>query len=75
VNKGSKVYVSGKFTTRSYEDQSGQKKYVTEIVADEMQMLDSKQSDGQQQPQQRSAPRQAQPAPPADDFDADGIPF
>jgi single-strand DNA-binding protein len=75
LRKGSKIYIEGSLRTRKWQDQSGADRYTTEIVADEMQMLDSKQSDGQQQPQQRSASRQAQPAPPADDFDADEIPF
>ena len=41
VNKGSKLYVEGKLQTRSW-DQDGETKYATEIVAREMQMLDSK---------------------------------
>ena len=49
VKKGSQVYVSGKFTTRSWDDQAtGQKKYASEIVVRELQMLDSKPSQGQQ---------------------------
>ena len=34
VNKGRKVFVRGRLSTRSYEDQNGMKKYVTEVVAD-----------------------------------------
>ena len=41
VNKGSKLYVEGRLQTRSYE-QDGVKKYSTEIVVNDMQMLDSK---------------------------------
>lgn len=41
LKKGSKVYVEGKLRTRSY-DKDGQKHYATEIVADVMQMLDSR---------------------------------
>jgi len=41
VKKGTKLYVEGKLQTRSWE-QDGVKKYTTEIVANEMQMLDSK---------------------------------
>lgn len=40
--KGSRVYVSGKFTTRKWQTKDGQDRYTTEIVASEMQMLDSK---------------------------------
>lgn len=43
LNKGSKVYVSGRLQTRSWDDKaSGQKRYMTEIVLNEMQMLSSK---------------------------------
>jgi single-strand DNA-binding protein len=41
LKKGSKVYIEGKMTTRKWEDQSGQDRYTTEIVAREMIMLDS----------------------------------
>ena len=40
--KGSKVAVSGSIQTRSYDDKEGQKRYVTEIVADEVQFLNKK---------------------------------
>ncbi|MEH6604286.1 MAG: single-stranded DNA-binding protein [Pseudomonadales bacterium] len=42
LKKGSKVYVEGSLRTRKWQDQSGQDKYTTEIVAGEMQMLDSR---------------------------------
>ncbi|AKH21394.1 single-stranded DNA-binding protein [Sedimenticola thiotaurini] len=42
VKKGSKLYIEGKLQTRKWQDQSGQDRYTTEIVADEMQMLDSR---------------------------------
>ena len=41
LKKGSKVYIEGSIRTRSY-DKDGEKRYATEIVANEMQMLDSK---------------------------------
>ena len=41
VKKGSKIYIEGKLTTRSWE-QNGEKRYATEIEAREMQMLDNK---------------------------------
>lgn len=73
LQKGSQIYVEGKIRTRSYDDQSGQKRYVTEIQVIEMQMLGSK-SQGQNQPapaqsqQQRWQPQQngnyQQPAQP-----------
>ena len=39
LKKGSQVYVEGKLQTRKWQDQSGQDRYTTEIVANEMQML------------------------------------
>ena len=42
LRKGSKVYIEGSLRTRKWQDQSGQDKYTTEIVAGEMQMLDSR---------------------------------
>ena len=42
LKKGSKIYVEGKLQTRSWDDQSGQKRYTTEIRVFEMQMLDSR---------------------------------
>ena len=66
VKKGSKVYVEGSLRTRQWE-QDGVKRYSTEIVASEMQMLDSREGGTQQQqqaPQQRQqAPQQRQQAP------------
>lgn len=42
LRKGSKVYIEGSLRTRKWQDQSGQDRYTTEIVANEMQMLDSR---------------------------------
>ena len=42
LKKGAKVYIEGSLRTRKWQDQSGQDKYTTEIVASEMQMLDSR---------------------------------
>jgi len=88
LNKGSKVYVEGALRTRKWQDkESGQDRYSTEIVANELQMLDSRgqqqgayPDEGQQrQPQQAPAAAKPQQAPAApagnfDDFD-DDIPF
>lgn len=42
LNQGSQVAVEGRIQTRNYEDQNGQKRYVTEVVADNVQFLDTK---------------------------------
>jgi single-strand DNA-binding protein len=81
LKKGSKVYVEGSLRTRKWQGQDGQDRYTTEIVASEMQMLDSKGGgsaafDAPASAPQR-APSQPQTAPasmPDNDFD-DDIPF
>ncbi|CAG2159713.1 single-stranded DNA-binding protein [Cupriavidus numazuensis] len=47
LKKGSSVYIEGKIRTRKWQDQSGQDKYSTEIVADQMQMLGGRSSGGE----------------------------
>lgn len=42
VRKGSKLYVEGSLRTRKWQDQQGQDKYTTEIIANDIQLLDSK---------------------------------
>lgn len=42
VHKGDKLFIEGKIRSRSYDDQKGVKRYVTEIVADNMEMLSPK---------------------------------
>ena len=42
LNQGSQVAIDGRIQTRNYEDQNGQKRYVTEVVADNVQFLDTK---------------------------------
>jgi single-strand DNA-binding protein len=86
LKKGSKVYVEGRLQTRKWQGQDGQDRYTTEIVANEMQMLDSRGGGGggfgggqQSQPAQSgNAPAQSGGgggfSGPADDFD-DDIPF
>ncbi len=42
LHKGSHVLIEGRLKTRSYEDKNGAKHYVTEVIADELIMLDKK---------------------------------
>jgi single-strand DNA-binding protein len=73
------VYVEGSLRTRKWQDQSGQDRYTTEIVAQEMQMLDSRNmgSDGggYQSAPAASAPATAAVDPAPIDFPEDDIPF
>ena len=59
VQKRSQLYIEGKLRTRSWEDQQGNKRYVTEILADKIELL-GKKDNNQQQPQQQ-APVQQRP--------------
>jgi single-strand DNA-binding protein len=81
LKKGSQAYFEGKIQTRKWQDQSGQDRYTTEIVANEMQMLGGRADAGGGSAD--FAPQRQQPAAkPASQFDApaaddgfDDIPF
>ena len=69
LKKGSKVYLEGQLRTRKWQDKTGADRYTTEIIADQMQMLDSRGDNAGQAPQQNyKQPQQPQqnnrPAPP-----------
>lgn len=89
LKKGSKVYLEGRIQTRKWQGQDGQDRYTTEVVANDMQMLDSRGAGGggaapmddsgygnrpQQQPQ-GGGQGGGQGSAPADDDLADDIPF
>lgn len=71
LKKGSKVYIEGSLRTHKWQGQDGQDRYTTEIVANEMQMLDSR---GQGDAPKSAPAQQAPAAPPAEDFN-DDTPF
>jgi len=83
LKKGSQAYFEGRIQTRKWQDQSGNDRYSTEIVANEMQMLGGRsggapmdsggQSQSQPQSQPQSKPAPADTAPMDDGFD--DIPF
>lgn len=61
LRKGSLVYVEGSLKTRKWQDKSGQDRYTTEIVANEMKMLGPKPEGQQQAAPRQQAPRQQAP--------------
>lgn len=75
VRKGTQLYIEGKIRTRSWDDQNGNKRYATEIMADTLQLLGRKQENqggnqgygqpygGYQQPAPAPAYQQPVPAP------------
>lgn len=86
LRKGKQIYVEGRIETRSWDDKDGQKRYMTEIIADRIQLLgspggadrDRSQASGgrpargadDQSPSAPDADSQAQPGP-----DDDDVPF
>lgn len=74
VKKGNRVYIEGRIQNRSWEDQNGQTRYITEVVATQLQMLESAGA--------REEPPSGEPKgpdiPPADDLEPttdDSVPF
>jgi single-strand DNA-binding protein len=47
VKKGTQIYIEGRIKTRSYDDADGNKKYITEIVGDQMQLLGRRPDDNE----------------------------
>ena len=85
IRKGTQLYIEGKLRTRQWTDQTGAKRYTTEVVVDNMQLL-GKRPDGTgapaqvsyQAPAQASQPAPAAPVEPIDistDGPADDLPF
>lgn len=68
LKKGNKVYVEGKLQTRKWQDKDGSDKYSTEVIAENLTMLDSKQQEGEVKQETQTA--NVEP-PPFDDV----IPF
>jgi single-strand DNA-binding protein len=84
LKKGSQVYVEGRLQTRKWQDKDGQDKYTTEIVANVMQMLGSRQGmgggdrdAGGERPSAGAKPKAQPAAKPGGKFDdfEDDIPF
>ena len=88
LRKGRMVYIEGRIRTNKWQDQSGQDRYTTEVVANELQLLGGGEGQGSGAPmqQQKSAPQQPapqaaqkeSPVPQMENFDQnfdDDIPF
>jgi single-strand DNA-binding protein len=75
--KGRPVYIEGRLQTREWEDKEGQKRQTTEVVAQTVQFLGSREGGGREAPPRGtgapSAPREPEPAPAAGGDD--DIPF
>ena len=77
VHKGDPIYICGQLRTNKWQDKSGNDRYTTEIVANEIEFLGSKnqQQTQQQRPAQQKAPPPQQPEPVPDEGFDDDIPF
>ena len=63
IHKGDKVYIEGKIRTRSYDAPDGSKRYVTEIFADSMEMLSSKNKEAEKQTETNTVSQQQENIP------------
>ena len=78
LKKGSKIYVEGRIQTRKWQDKEGRDQYTTEIVGEQMQMLDSKgestanfgdnSQEGHVEPQYQQPAQQYAPVPPVQQY-------
>jgi len=81
LKKGSKVYIEGRLQTRDWTGQDGVKRYRTEIIAENMIMLDSKGAGTQLSSQHSDLPTIEEPAPiketesDSDEIKLEDIPF
>jgi single-strand DNA-binding protein len=76
AKKGALIGITGRIQTRSYDNQQGQRVYVTEVVAEQFQLLESKGqgNQGQQKQAQQQAPDFTRQGAPMDISD-DDLPF
>ncbi|MDG4969280.1 single-stranded DNA-binding protein [Lactococcus lactis] len=79
AKKGTLIGVTGRIQTRNYENQQGQRVYITEVVADSFQMLESKGGTKQnEESQNNTAPNLARETPheiPGTEISDDDLPF
>ncbi len=79
LRKGARVYIEGRLQTRKWQDQQGQDRWTTEIVAEDMQMLDSRAGGtaafDEGAPARPAPSKSSAPPPPGDDEFDDDIPF
>lgn len=72
AKKGALIGITGRIQTRNYENAQGQRVYITEVVAENFQMLESR---NQQQGQQQAQPQQAKQQSSTPNYGRDSDPF
>jgi len=68
LHKGSQIYIEGRLQTRDWEDRDGNKRYTTEIVAQNMQMLGKPSREGRAESQEERYPAEEPISIPDDDI-------
>ena len=74
VKKGTQIYIEGKIRTRSYDDKNGVKRYVTEIFADNLELLGRRGGGDSQSSDDYSSGRQQTSGPSSSPVDTSGDP-
>lgn len=75
VKKGMQLYIEGRIKTRSWDDQSGNKRYATEIFADSVQMLGKKEDSSRPAQHQETRPKYNTTPISAGEDNGDDLPF
>lgn len=75
LKKGSKAAVCGSIQTRSYDGSDGTRRYITEIVADEVEFLSSRQTDGEGDEPAKEKPAKKDVVNKFEPIDDDNLPF
>jgi single-strand DNA-binding protein len=75
AKKGNRVYVEGRIQTREWQDQNGQKRYTTEVVGENFQLLDSPSQRGDSFGGEAPSASSGMPAPDDADVPQDDVPF
>lgn len=75
LSKGRLVYIEGRIQTRSWEDKDGNKRYITEIISSDVQLLGSKGDSPSKEKEQQEPEVQEKDVPVQEDEEADDLPF
>ena len=75
LKKGNQVYIEGKLRTRSWQDQEGNTRYTTEVIADNMTMLGGRPTEGASEPMSTVSSETTSPNITAVSDDSDDLPF
>ena len=75
LSKGRLVYIEGRIQTRSWEDQNGNKRYITEIVSSDVQLLGSKGDNSTKETEEPPSETEPKDAPVQDEEESDDLPF